>query len=419
VETQLGKYELKRPLGSGASATVYYALDTFAGREVALKVFRPGVLKEEETRGQFRNEAALAGRLSHPHIAAIYEAVLQENSGYVAMEYVPGGNLLKFTRPEALLPVDDVIQLGFKSCSALDYAFREHIIHRDIKPANILVAQGTNIKVADFGSALLKTTGTLPQLIVGTPSYMSPEQMTGGLLTHHSDMYAMGVVLYELLTGRRPLTASTMDELFHKIAHVTPAAPHSVRSEVPARLDEIVMKMMSKRPEDRFPTWAELALELAQVGKLSVYQRDIADSEKFSIMRKSELFGRLNDAQLWELVHTSHWRRLPPRTPILREDEAGHSMFLLGSGQLKVTKRGRLLNVLKAGECFGEMAFIQGAAATRHATVEVMTDALVAEFDPAGMAGLSEGCRLEIAHGMLLTLVDRLDLANSRISQSA
>ena len=419
VKTQFGKYEVKRPLGSGASGTVYCALDTFAGKEVALKVFESGVLKEEQTRRQFRNEAALAGRLSHPHIVEIYEAVLQEDSGYVAMEYVPGGNLLNVTRPDALLPVDHVIQLGFKSCSALDYAFRQGIIHRDIKPANILVTQGTNIKLADFGSALLKSTGTLPQLIVGTPSYMSPEQLRGGALTLHSDMYAMGVVLYELLIGRRPFAAATMDELFDKIENVVPTAPRTVRPEVPQRLDEIVLKMMSKQPEERYPTWAELALELAQVGKLSVYQRDIADSEKFGILRKSGLFGQLNDAQLWEMVHTSQWRRLPPRSPILREDEAGHSMFILGAGQVKVTKRGRLLNLLKAGECFGEMAYIQGAAATRYASVEAMTDVLIAEFDPAGMARLSDGCRLQIAHGMLFTLVERLDLANARISQSA
>src|SRR5262249_2451785 len=155
----------------------------------------------EGTRTEFMNEAALAGRLSHPHIAAIYEAVLQGDSGYVAMEYVPGGNLLQYTKSSSLLPVNDAIQIGFKSCSALDYAFRQGIIHRDIKPANILVAQGTNIKLADFGSALLRATDTQPTLVVGTPSYMSPEQMMGAQLTHHSDMYAMGVVLYELLTG--------------------------------------------------------------------------------------------------------------------------------------------------------------------------------------------------------------------------
>jgi hypothetical protein len=208
-----------------------------------------------------------------------------------------------------------------------------------------------------------------------------------------------------------------MDELFRSIASTTPAPPSSTRREVPAQLDAIVLRMMSKRPEDRYPTWAELALELAEVGKLSVYRQDVADSEKFGFLRRSDVFGRLNDAHLWELVHSSRWSRSPPRTAILREDEEGHSMFLLAAGEVKVTKRGRLLNVLKAGECFGEMSFIQRSMSSRHATVEAMTDVLVTEIDPAALSALSEGCRLEIADGLLRSLVERLTLANDRISQ--
>ena len=423
MQTRFGKYELKRPLGSGASGTVYCAFDTYARKEVALKVFDPDVLHDpdlgEVTRGQFMNEAALAGQLSHPHIVSIFEAVMQDDSGYVAMEYVPGGNLLKFARSDGLLSVDEVIQIGFKSCSALDYAFRQGIIHRDIKPANILVVAGTHIKVADFGSALLKGGETPADMIVGTPNYMSPEQIAGVKLTQYCDMYSMGVVLYELLTGRKPFTGATIEELFDRISNEAPPAPGTIRRDVPPRLDEIVLRMMSKQPDDRYPTWADLALDLAQVGKLSVYQREIADSEKFGILRKSELFGRLNDPHLWEIVHSSRWSRLPSGTTILRENQAGQNMFLLGAGEVKVSKRGHLLNVLKAGDCFGEMAIIRGAAATRNATIEATTDVLIGEFDFAALSRLSEGCRLQIAHGLLRTLVERLDTADIRLSQSS
>ena len=161
LSLQVGKYDIQQMLGKGATGTVYLAKDTFSGREVALKTIEPEVFRDPEFgtvyRSQFLNEASLAGKLAHPHIVAILEAVMDEDSGYVAMEYVPGGNLARFTKPEGLLPVEDVIQIGFKSCSALDYAFRQGIVHRDIKPANILVVEGTNIKVADFGAALLKT----------------------------------------------------------------------------------------------------------------------------------------------------------------------------------------------------------------------------------------------------------------------
>ena len=423
MQTRVGKYELKKLLGEGASAKVYLALDTYANAEVALKVIDKHVLEDsgagELTRGQFMNEASLAGKLAHPHIVAILEAVMDEDSGYVAMEYVPGGNLARFTKPEGLLPVEDVIQIGFKSCSALDYAFRQGIVHRDIKPANILVVEGTNIKVADFGAALLKTGESTQDLVVGTPSYMSPEQITGAALTHHSDMYTMGEVLYELLTGQRPFTASSMAALFQKITQEKAVAPSAARASVSSKLDPIILRVLSKRPEDRYPTWAELALDIAQAGRLSVYQRDIPDSDKFGVLRKSELFEQINDAQLWELVHASRWTRLPAANVIIREDEPGQSLYLLAQGQVKVTKRGRLLDVLKAGECFGEMAYIQGETAPRQATVQSMTDALIVEFDNTSLGRMSENCQLQFTRELMRTVVERLILAYQRISQMA
>ena len=421
MQTRFGKYELKRAVGAGASGTVYAALDTFTGDEVALKIIDGKVLQDpnlgEVTRGQFMNEAALAGRLSHPHITSIYEAVMHGDTGYVAMEYVPGGNLFRFTKPDALLPVESVIEIGFKSCSALDYAFRQGIVHRDIKPANILVVQGTHIKVADFGAALLRSGESSRDMLIGTPSYMSPEQISREELTEHSDMYAMGVVLYELLTGRRPFGGETTDELFRRVMSDAVVPPSSVRASVPSKFDPILLRMLSKRPAERYPSWADLALDIAQVGRLSVYQRDVPDSDKFSTLRKCGLLEPANDAQLWELVHASRWSRLPAKTVVLREDEPGRSMFFLGGGNLKVTKRGRLLNVLKAGEWFGEMAYIQRGGSPRQATLESMTDVLIAEFDPEALGRISEGCRLEVANGLLLTLVERLSLANERVAQ--
>ncbi len=421
MQTKIGKYELKKVLGQGASGKVYLALDTYAGTDVALKVIDAQVLHDPElgelTRGQFANEAMLAGRLAHPHIVSIFEAVMGEDSGYVAMEYVPGGDLNRFTKPEGLLSVDDVIQIGFKSCSALDYAFRQGIVHRDIKPANIMYAQGTNIKIADFGAALLHSEQATQDILVGTPSYMSPEQISGAPLTLHNDMYAMGVVLYQLLTGQRPFTASSLPALFEKIMGEDPPPPSALLSSLPSKLDPVILRALSKRPEDRYPSWADFALEIAQVGKLSVYQREVPDSDKFSVLRKSELFEKLNDAQIWELVHASRWARLPAANVIIREDEPGQSLFLLAQGEVKVTKRGRLLNVLKSGECFGEMAYIQGGAVSRQATVQPMTDVLIVEFDNAALERMSESCQLQFARGLLRTLVERLALADVRISQ--
>jgi serine/threonine protein kinase len=423
MDRQIGKFTLQKMLGEGAFGKVYLALDTFTGAEVALKVLDvkliPGAQDVGRAVDQFMNEASLAGQLAHPHIVSILEAVMDEGAGYIAMEYVAGGNLAAHTRAESLLPVEDVIQIAFKSCGALDYAFRQGIVHRDIKPANILVAGGNHIKVADFGAALLKRAQAVPGELVGSPPYMSPEQIAGGVLTQHSDMFAMGVVLYELLTGELPFTASRMKDLFQRIKERDPAPPSALRASLPPQLDAVVLRMLSKRPEDRYPTWADLALELAEVGKLSVYARAVPDSEKFRVLRSSGIFARSNDAQVWEMVHASRWTVLPPGSAILREGEPGESLFLLARGQVKVTKRGRLLDTISAGECFGEMAYIQGGAVPRQATVQSMTEVLTAEFETAALARMSESCQAQFAHSMLRTLVDRLSLADARIAQAA
>ncbi len=420
---QIGKFQLRRVLGKGASGTVYLALDTFSGADVALKVLDREVVANPEfaaTRtAQFMNEASLAGKLQHPHIAAILEASIGHEAGYIALEYVPGGDLSQYAQPGKLLLPEQAIQVAFKSCGALDYAFRQGIVHRDIKPANIMVVSGTNIKVADFGAAYLKGEGPANKgESVGTPYYMSPEQIRGEELGVHSDMFALGVVLYELFTGQRPFLGQTIEELFAKILNGAPPAPSSLRPEVGKAVDDILLRMLGKAPGERYPSWADVALDIARVGRLSVYQQGIADSDKFTALRKVPLLERLNDAEIWELVHAGRWSRLPPRNAVVREGEPGTSLFFIGTGQVKVTKQGRLLSVLSAGECFGEMAYIKGGALPRQASVESMTDAVLAEFDPAALQKTSANCRLAVTTALLHSMVDRLASANDRLARA-
>ena len=300
---QIGKFQLRKVLGKGASGTVYLALDTFSGDDVALKVLDRHVVESpefEQTRTeQFMNEASLAGKLQHPHIAAILEASVNRDSGYIALEYVPGGDLSQFVAAEKLLSPEQAIQVAFKSCGALDYAFRQGIVHRDIKPANIMVVSGTNIKVADFGAAFLKSSKETQIAEIGSPYYMSPEQIQGLELGHQSDMFSMGVVLYELFTGKRPFVAASLDELFGKILGEAPAAPSTLRPGLSKDIDHILLQMLGKAPVERYPTWADLALEIAKIGRLSVYQQGIPDSDKFTALRKVALLERLDDAEIW------------------------------------------------------------------------------------------------------------------------
>ncbi|HUN69959.1 MAG TPA: serine/threonine-protein kinase [Burkholderiales bacterium] len=420
---QLGKFQIQKTLGKGASATVYLARDTFSGQEVALKVLDADVVSGPEANKsrlkQFMNEASLAGQLTHPHIAAILEAAVDKDSGgYIAVEYVPGGDLSQFTSSGHLLPVGDAIEIAFKCCGALDYAFRQGIVHRDIKPANIMVVDGTNIKVADFGAAYLHRAQHTQIVDIGSPLYMSPEQIASRTLDHHSDMFALGVVLYELFTGQRPFVAKSMTELFRKILREEPVAPSALRDGLGSEVDRILLQMLRKAPEERYPGWAELALDLADIGHLSVYQQAIPDREKFVTLRRIAVLERLSDAEIWELAHAGRWKRIPAHTEIVREGEPGTSLFFLGSGEAKVTKQGRLLSVLHAGEYFGEMAYIKAGELPRHASAESITDVLLAEFETAALQQLSTNCRLQLTFSLLHTLVDRLSLADERMTRA-
>lgn len=417
---RLGKYELTKQIGAGATGKVYYTLDTFSGQEVAVKLVDQVILTDpkfdKECRRQFINEASLAGRLAHPHIVTILEASMTKDTGYVVMEYVPGGDLVQHTKHNELLSIGDALQVIFKCCGALDYAFRQGIIHCDIKPANIMVASGTDVKISDFGSAVFYQTQATQSMGVGTPHYMSPEQIRHDRLTYLSDMFSLGVVSYQLLTGARPFHAETLQGLFEAITTKTPAPPSTHRPGLPAELDAIILKMIAKSPDERYANWTDLALELAETGRFSIFQEGIADSEKFTILRAMEGLHEFPEPEIWELVRASNWARLPAHTVVLHENEPGQSMYILASGSLKVTKQGCLLNTIKSGECFGEMAYIQRGT-LRHATLESISDVVVAEFSFQALEGLSNGCKLHFERVLLHSLTERLVLAGDHIVQ--
>ncbi len=419
LSLQVGKYEVQKMLGKGATGTVYLAKDSFSGREVALKTIEPEVFRDPEFgtlhRSQFLNEASLAGKLKHPHIVSILDAVVEEDSGYIAMELVTGGDLVPYTSPEKLLPVADVLQIGFKVCGALDYAFREGIVHCDIKPANIMLARGTDVKIADFGAATLRKSQAVQTAMMGSPYYMSPEQIAGAQLTHHSDMYALGAVLYELLTGRRPLRAEHLDSLLKKISALEPLPPSEMRVDLPKGLDAVILRALRKEPANRYATWSEFALELSKAVRLVLPANAIPDTEKYVTLKRVEMLSNLADAEVWELVNAGIWSRVDQGRTIVRENDRGQSFFFLAEGEVKVTKGGRLLNVVSHGECFGEMAYIWGGELPRHATVEAMNHLLLAEFEQAALQQMSGGAQLHLTRALVRNLVDRLVLANTRI----
>ena len=419
---RIGKYLVADTVGKGASGVVYRALDTFSGQEVALKVldarFFAGEGIDEGSRQQFMNEASLAGRLQHPHIASILEASIEDKSGYIAVEFVPGGTLARALKSGKPPKLAEVIEIAFKCCGALDYAHRQGIIHRDIKPANLMIAEGTQVKIVDFGAALLTNTQHTQIKDVGTPAYMSPEQVRGEELSFQSDMFSLGVVMYELLTGHRPFPGESTTEVLFKIAEMAPPPPSEVKDELPRELDGIVMRMLHKQPERRFASWADLAFELAEIGRLSIFSREIPDAEKFTALRAFQPLSKLGDPEIWELVHASRWMRVPAQTVLLREGDRGSELMFLASGEVKVVKHGKLLNVLRTGSYFGEMAYVKSGEMARQASVETLAESLIAEFRPSALRKVSERCQLQLAVSLLNSVVDRLAFADERIAHA-
>src|SRR2546429_4533958 len=247
----IGKYPVLCEIGAGATSKVYLARDPFAERDVAIKVF----LFEKDADGEqermkhksFIAEASLAGKLAHPHIVDIFDAVVEPGRSYLVMEYVAGTTLEAHADVARLLPVSKVVEIVFKCIRALEYACRHGIIHRDIKPANILLSEGGETKVSDFGASFQqKLTDTTQITGVGSPAYMSPEQIRMEPLTHQTDIYSLGVTMYKLLTGRLPFTVSTQAALTYAILNTGPQRPALLRPELPGLLDAVVMKAMEK-----------------------------------------------------------------------------------------------------------------------------------------------------------------------------
>ncbi len=418
----IGKYPVLRKLGEGATSEVYLCTDPFNAREVAVKRIFPDALRDG-TRGNvfrklFLTEASLAGKLSHPHIVAIYDAVVEADSGYIVMEYVPGGTLEQHTSPDRLLPIDKIVEIVFKCTRALSYANQLGVTHRDIKPGNILQSGPTDIKISDFGLALSSELESTQVTGIGSPAYMSPEQVKELPLDQRTDIYSLGVVMYHLLTGQLPYQASNSYSMIYQITNFDPPLPSSIRDGIPMSVDKIVRRAMQKDVARRYQTWEEFAKDLASAFRsehLSRKAEQFADSEKFGSLRAMRFFRHFTDPELWEVVAIGAWERVPAGAVLMHEGEPGDFFCLLASGEVKVTKQKKLLNVLGAGECFGEMAYLSETAKTRGASVTTNGEAQVIRIRISDLQNASEPCQHKFDRAFMGVLVERLNLANTMI----
>src|SRR5437016_4410636 len=261
---KVARYEIVEELGRGAMGLVYKALDPTIGRTVALKTMRLDVhgLETEDMLRRFKNEARAAGVLNHPNIVTIYDAGKQDGIFYIAMEYIEGITLHALLAEKRVLTAEEVIELSRHICKGLDYAHASGIVHRDIKPANIMITPNGTVKIMDFGIAKAGGGVTNTGQVLGTPNYMSPEQVKGRQLDGRSDLFSLGVILYEMLTGEKPFVGQNVTTIIYKIVNENPITPRDLDVTVHPGLSAIVTKALAKAPDDRYQTGADLVRDL-------------------------------------------------------------------------------------------------------------------------------------------------------------
>lgn len=264
---RLGRYKILKELGRGAMGLVYLGKDPTIQRFVAIKTMRLNEIEDEtklqEVKSRFFREAESTGRLSHPNIVTIYDAGEEDDLGYIAMELVEGKSLKEWSRPPKLLPFGEVTQVLATVADALDYAHQQGIVHRDVKPANIMCTNDGLVKVMDFGIAKMASSSqTRTDVVLGTPTYMSPEQIAGKKVDGRSDIFSLGIVLFELLTGQPPFTADNLTALLFSITHHPHPELSRYRQDLPPMLQEVVNRALQKDVPQRYRQAGAFAQEV-------------------------------------------------------------------------------------------------------------------------------------------------------------
>ncbi len=269
--SQLGRYEVVSELGQGAMGVVYRAKDPLIDREVAIKTINLSLAQEEreEYEARFYQEAKAAGRLSHPNIVTIYDVGRSEDIAYIAMEYLQGRELRDILNDNRLLPVEQVLDITSQVALGLSYAHEHGIVHRDVKPSNVMVVRDGHVKITDFGIARMASAAVRTQtgMVLGSPKYMSPEQVMGKLTDQRSDIFSLGVMLYEMLTGQAPFLGENVNAIMYQTLNTIPAPPSSVNSAVPEMLNFIIAKALAKDLDARYQNARDLADDLRSCRK--------------------------------------------------------------------------------------------------------------------------------------------------------
>jgi serine/threonine protein kinase len=282
------------------------------------------------------------------------------------------------------------------------------VIHRDVKPSNIMLTLDNDVRVIDFGIAIIKDSDVSRiEGIAGSPSYMSPEQVQSADITPRSDVYSLGAVMYELLTGFRPFRANSLSKLLHQIVYATPPPIHTLREGIPEELEEIVMTALRKEPEKRFSTALEFAGALTRLHQTLRNQTDrIEQQEQFDMLRKLRFFHDFSHSEIWEVLRASEWCTYRTDDEIIREGELDDRFYIIVSGSVSVQSGRRQIGVLSDGDCFGETSYVRGARRT--ATIKATSPVTLVRVSSTLLEQSSSACQLRFNKVFLRSLIERL-----------
>ena len=412
VPERIGKYYVVHEVGRGSTGTVYLSHDPFYGRDVAIKLYHSTGTDDAESRNarrMFMGEAHMIGKLQHPNIVPIYDAGEEEGRRYVVTEHIHGARTLSaYCRTGSLLPVDQVVQIIYKCTKALHYAHSRGVVHRDIKPSNILLTQDGDVRIVDFGIALVSDS-EISRLegVAGSPAYMSPEQVQGHELDSRSDLYSLGAVMYEMLCGQRPFRAGALGKLLRQVVQSTPEPLREVRPEIPEDLEAIVLRALQKDPDHRYRNGAEFAADLTRVHqKLRNLQPAFDEEERFAVLRKLRFFHDFSHGEIREVMRAAGWMECHAGEAVLRPGDTDDRFYVVVSGRVRVSRDQDVVGHVETGGCFGEAAFADGARRDSAITAEGTVTLL--KITATLLEQTSIACQLRFNKVFLRELIERL-----------
>jgi len=408
----IGRYQILKQLGQGSAGAVYLGKDPYIERHVAIKVYRlpndTGPEEIEAYKKSFFVEAQSAGRLMHPNIVTIYDADLQQDFCYITMEYIDGSTLEKFCKPDNLLPIERVLKIIFNVCKGLEYAHQNQVIHRDIKPSNIILSLSGQVKITDFSIAYIKRGhATVVKGLFGSPSYMSPEQVKEEFITERNDIFSLGSVLYELLTGKKAFEGENEYSIMFKIVNNDPPPILELKPELPTIFGDICNKALAKDPSQRYQCSMDFAYDLRlALHSLKEIPKETHDSELLTYIKDLPFFSTFTENQIDQILSACDLVKVEKGETIIQEGEIDDSFYILISGQVVVKTGKKRLAVLEKGQCFGEMAYLTGEA--RSASIITKEECILLKISSTLLNGLSEDIQLLFFKNFTQTIIKRL-----------